>query len=212
MVEKKIAARDDTPAFLLDQQEEREVGDSLEQLKKLVSALKLVNADIKTKEEELAFLKKQEVQLSHEAIPDLLNQKGLSRVKLDTGDEVRVSECVSATVPDEKRDKFFEWLEGRGDDDIVKTLVAIDRTEHEVLTEFYAVMNKLGLSYKAEKNVHPSTLKKYFKELLGLDLDEDERARRVADGRCLRTQDVLDVATVFTFFDTKIVEPKKKSL
>jgi hypothetical protein len=48
------------------------------------------------------------------------------------------------------------------------------------------------------------TLKKYFKDRLGVGEEKEAVEKGVASGKYLRLSDVSDFANVFVFFNTKI--------
>jgi hypothetical protein len=198
----------DAPAFLAEASKadakEGMTVDALEELSRLAHELQQNERDIAEKEAELLLLKEKKQRLGGVEIPQLLLQRGLSQVRLKTGEKIEVKSGVSVSIPDDRRADFFQFLTNRREDDIVKLTVAFSRMESEAIERLNKFLVENAYDFDAKEDVNPNTLKKYFKELLGLDLDEEERAEGVAVGRLLRTQDVEAFAKVFTYYTTKV--------
>jgi hypothetical protein len=191
------------PGFLRDVKEEVQE-DALARLQELVSDFEAVNKEIDELEATLKALTERKLKLGGTEIPQLLLQHGLSRIRLKDGREVTIKEGVSVSIPEDKRRTFFQFLTNRCEDDIVKLTVAFGRMANEEIAKLQEFLNDRAYDYNAEEKVHPQTLVKYFKGLLGLDVDEEERAEGVKDGRYLRVEDVSGFAKVFTYYSTKV--------
>jgi hypothetical protein len=191
-----------TPEFLANAGPDAVVNDELAQLEKLVTSYKWEEAEVKSLEAELADAKARFNELSQVAIPELLNQHGLSEIRLRSGEKVIVKEDASVTVPDDKQQKFFDFLKERNNEDIIKLLFQFKRMAPQKMQELFDFLNGYDYDYEFERNVHPQTLKKYFKDLLGIG--QENREELIADGKCLKPEDVADVCNVFTYFSTKI--------
>lgn len=178
--------------------------DALMKLEGLVEQYEWYQEQIDVLEAQLKEKKQFFNKVQQEEIPNLLNQHGLSEIKLKSGKKVIVKEEASVTVPRKKEDEFYKFLESREEDDIVKLHFAFNRMEHEKVKELFTYLGERDFDYTAERKVHPQTLKKYFKELLGIGLDKEERALGIKLGTYLRKQDVQDIANVFTYFKTTI--------
>ena len=178
--------------------------DALAQLSALVDSYQSLESNIEDLELMLKEEKEKLRRVSQEAIPELLGQHGLSEVRLKTGAKVIVKPQVSVSVPEPKRTAFHEFLKKRNEEDIIKLQMQFERMPQEQIDKLFAFLNENSYMYASERNVHPQTLKKYFRELLGLDLEEEERKEGVANGKLMRKEDLEAFASVFTFFDTKI--------
>jgi|WetSurMetagenome_2_1015567.scaffolds.fasta_scaffold140631_2 hypothetical protein len=205
---------DDAPSFLIRDAKvvEAPTEDVLEQLAGHVKALKECNAKIDAKKEELSTLTTEQLRLGRDVIPTLLRSRGLSDIRLKDKTKVIVKEDMSVTVPDEKKQAFMDWLKIRDEMDIVKLLVSFKRMPQSQQDELFALLDGSGFEYEHEEGVHPQTLKKYFKELLGVGIDEDERNIGREDGTFLCPEDVAAICDVFIFFNTKLEEPKASKL
>ncbi len=147
--------------------------------------------------------------LGESTIPGFLQQSGVSEVRLSNGTKVIVKEDVSVSVPAEKRGKFFEFLRDRKEEDIVKLMVQLERMPQEKLDELVMFLREYGYEYELDKTVHPQTLKKYFKELLGVGLEDEEREKGIANGKFLTRADIEGVANVYQYWKTTLQAPKK---
>lgn len=192
----------EAPKFLRDAAPDAVDATELTQLEELVKTYKLLERDIEELTEELSKRKETFRIVAQESIPTLLNQHGLSELKLRSGDKIIVKEDASVSVPDDKKPAFFEFLKSRDEEDIIKLNIQFKKMPAEKQKELFEFLNNYEYEYESDRGVHPMTLKSYFKKLLGVG-DED-RAAGIAAGRYLRAQDVAEVANVFTFFNTKI--------
>lgn len=192
------------PDFLKDDQAEEDGADAndLARLSDLVGMLKETNADIEDLEEKLEALSARRKALAQTEIPDLMRSRGLSEVRLADKTKVIVSEELKVSVPDDKRAAFIAFLEKRQEDDIAKNVFYFPRMPPERLAYIKEFLEANEYEFEAERNVHPQTLKKYFKTILGVgDPDRDEGLKT---GKYLAPAAVEDVASVFQYFETKL--------
>ena len=192
----------DTPQFLLNTKQEPIDMSELARLDELVKAYSELEKAIEEREAELAEFKAHFRTISQESIPSLLNQHGLSELKLRNGKKVVVKEEASVSIPDDKKMAFFAFLKERDEEDIVKLNIQFKKMPVEKQRELFDFLNGYEYEYESDRGVHPMTLKSYFKKLLGIG--DEERAEGIAKGKYLRPEDVASVANVFTFFNTKI--------
>lgn len=194
----------ETPKFLRVVEPEPMAENALERLAMLVDRYQKLEASIKDVEIELVAKKALFQVISQEEIPTLLSMFGLSEIKLKDGRKVIVKQDASVSVPADKEDAFFAFLRERKEEDIIKLHFHFSRMHMEKMKALFTFLTMGEYDYSSERNVHSQTLKKYFKELLGIGVDAAEQARGVAEGRYLRKEAITDVANVFTFFHTKI--------
>lgn len=200
------------PSFLLNQLSEEPEADTLDKLSSLVTSYEEAELDVEELEEKLKAAKAKALQLGRESIPQLLLQHNLSRIKLANGKEVNIKEDVSVSVKDQ--DRFMKFLADRQEDAIAKLHFDFDRMESDMREKLMEFLDVNHYPYEADYAVHPSTLKKYFRDLLGVGMEADERKEAMALGLCLTPSDPLiaQFGTVFTFHQTKVKEPKKRKL
>lgn len=186
--------------------------DDLALLSTYVKALKEVNEDLADLGLQAAEKNKVALDLRQKKIPELLRKHNLSEIKLASGDKVQVKEGISASVSEEKRKGFFDFLKKRGEDDIIKLLMQFGKMPPDKRQQLLDFLDAYEYDYEFTEDVHSSTLKAYFKKLLGVGEEEDVRLRGIAAGKFLRKEDVADVVDVYTYFDTAIKAPKGAKL
>lgn len=188
------------PSFLQDEQPTQ--SNILVQLSDLAEAQLRQEQYVKKLTEELDGAKKILNKISTEEIPNLLRSNGLSRIKLANGMEVTVKEDINVTIKDEER--FFKYLEESGQADIVKTTVYLGRQEGEMLALLHQYMKEQGIQFEEDTKVHPQTMKKFFRDMCGIGLDDAERAYGYMTGKLTPPSSLPDWCTVFTIATTKI--------
>jgi DNA-binding transcriptional regulator YhcF (GntR family) len=110
-----------------------------------------IQKKISTAEEEMKKLKEVETTLSEQTIPNLMQQAGISMLKLADGSSVEVKPFYSARIPASKSEQAFNWLRENG---LVEEL------------------KQKGLAVQQKTSVHPSTLRGFVREQIQ-DLGKD---------------------------------------
>ena len=129
---------------------------------------------IATAEEELKKLKEVETNLSEQTIPNLMQQAGLSLLKLADGSSVEVKPFYSARIPASKSDEAFDWLRENGHGDLIKNQVSLEfgmKQDNEAKSIIEELKAK-GLPVKQKTSVHPSSLRGFVREQIQ-DLGKD---------------------------------------
>lgn len=153
--------------FMQNLPEKKMSNKQLKELADLCKELKATRKTIISKEDELKEIKATELKLSSETIPDLLQCIGLSAVSLDTGENIEIKEDLKISLPKKdlnKRDKYFEFIEQNQGEGIIKSSI----TFFAPSSNFMHKLDSWGISYEREFDIHPATLKAFFKELLGM--------------------------------------------
>lgn len=188
------------PSFIDDEQEH---DDSLKLLSSLAQRQLNLEAEMKEVEERLDILKKAHNKIAGEEIPNLLKNRGLSSIKLVTGEKIDVKEDVNVTVKDDNQ--FFEFLRSRNEDDIIKMMFTMDRMKTEKLDILFEFLNANKYDFEFDVNVHPNTKKKYFKDLIGLsETDYDKRLEGYRSGKLIPISELPKWCSVFIIYKTKI--------
>ena len=109
--------------------------DVLRELGKKVHDLLEKRKEIAFAEEKLKELSKQEAELSREEIPQIILSRGLSSVRLDTGEKVEVIEHLAASVPKDevKRKVVFAWLVQNQGAYLIKQELVVEDPEQELV-------------------------------------------------------------------------------
>jgi hypothetical protein len=194
----------DAPKFLIRDSEESKMptDDALDRLAELVKAYREYDTVIDGLEAQLKDNKEALRNISQTEIPSIVNQYGLSEIRLRDKSKVIVKEDASVSVPPEKKTAFEAFLLERNESDIIKLNISFARMPQEKLDQLMEFLIGYDYDFEAERGVHPQTLKKYFKDLLGIGEEDVEDG--IAEGRYLRREDVEHIANVFTFYTTKI--------
>jgi len=159
---------------------------------------------VETLEDELSQKKAELTKISGELIPNVLAQYGLSEIKLKSGKKICVKQELSVSVPVNTRQQFYAFLSERKDDAIIKLNVAFERMSLEKQSDLITFLSGYDYDYNIERSVHAQTLKKYFKELLGVGVESADLADGLATGRYLTKEQISSFASVFPYFKTSI--------
>jgi hypothetical protein len=133
-----------------------------------------VQKKISTAEEEMKKLKEVETTLSEQTIPNLMQQAGISMLKLADGSSVEVKPFYSARIPASKSEQAFNWLRENGHGDMIKNQVSLEfgvRQDNEAKALVEELKQK-GLAVQQKTSVHPSTLRGFVREQIQ-DLGKD---------------------------------------
>lgn len=142
----------------------------------MVDALNEVEAAeavLKRKSEHLRLLRE-------ETIPCVMEELGLTSIKLDTGETLSVKPEVYCSIPKEDEDKrlqAFQFLIDHDGASLIKTYVSVEfgKDEWKQAQRLQRALIKNKMVPIVEQTVHASTLKAYMKEIIakatpGLDL------------------------------------------
>ena len=133
-----------------------------------------IQKKISTAEEEMKKLKEVETTLSEQTIPNLMQQAGISMLKLADGSSVEVKPFYSARIPASKSEQAFNWLRENGHGDMIKNQVSLEfgmRQDNEAKALVEELKQK-GLAVQQKTSVHPSTLRGFVREQIQ-DLGKD---------------------------------------
>ena len=137
-----------------------------------------IQKKISTAEEEMKKLKEVETTLSEQTIPNLMQQAGISMLKLADGSSVEVKPFYSARIPASKSEQAFDWLRENGHGDMIKNQVSLEfgmRQDNEAKALVEELKQK-GLAVQQKTSVHPSTLRGFVREQIQ-DLGKDVPAK-----------------------------------
>ena len=149
---------------------------------------------IATAEEELKKLKEVETNLSEQTIPNLMQQAGVSLLKLIDGSSVEVKPFYSARIPASKTEEAFQWLRDNGHGDLIKNQVSLEfgmKQDNEAKSIIEELKAK-GLPVKQKTTVHPSSLRGFVREQiqdLGKDVPADLFGTYVANKTKITTKE-----------------------
>ena len=130
---------------------------------------------LKSKEDEIVELeeqlkkKKEEADyISSSVIPELLNEQGLSEIKLSDGSKVSVKKEFRATVPkdDIKREAALQWLRDQNLGDIIKNNVSVTfgKGEDDKAKQLLNLAAENGYEPQQKSDVAWNTLTAIYRE------------------------------------------------
>lgn len=142
--------------------------DTLHTIIKLAGRLAELEAELKTREEDLKKLKDEIEQVSTKSLPDLMQSLGLTEIRITDGRKIRMSTEYYASIPKIRMAAAAEWLRERNMGGIVKEKILVNPDYKERLVENM-------VPYTIDESIHPSTLRAFVREQVeaGKDLPHD---------------------------------------
>ena len=139
-------------------------GDIAEKCNKLLDLQK----QMKKCQDNLKNLEEQERLLSEQEIPNLMQQAGISMLKLADGSSVEVKPFYAAKIPVSKTDEAFDWLSSNGYGDLIKNQVSLTfgKSEDNIANSIVEDLKGKGHNVSQKKKVEPQTLKAFVKEAI----------------------------------------------
>jgi hypothetical protein len=120
-----------------------------------------------TKEEEkLSLLKHKAKDYEERIIPDMMQEAGVSLLKLKDGSTVEVKPFYAARIPESRVEEAFGWLRGNGFEDLIKNTIttSFDKGQDNQVAELIKVCDEFGFNYNQKQKVEPMTLKAFVRE------------------------------------------------
>ena len=139
---------------------------SLDSMAALARAMVDADASVEQAEVNLKEAKERARVLREETIPSAMQELGLEELKLDTGQKLSVKQDVYASIPSDKKDEAFQWLDENGFGGLIKVEVKTDYPKGEAQAA-YALFEELqtrGIQARYGQNVHAQTLKAFLRE------------------------------------------------
>ncbi len=138
-------------------------------LKQLVSAAQLLlhtNAAAAVQEAALKLAKEKARILREETIPNAMLELGITRLDLDGGQTLTMTQEVYASIPADQTTAAFEWLNKNGHGGLIKTEVKTlyGKGERKLAEKLAIQLCNKGLNTTFNESVHPQTLKAFLKE------------------------------------------------
>lgn len=117
-------------------------------------------------EEHLKSLQTEARLLSEQEIPNLMQQAGVSMLKLADGSSVEVKPLYTAKIPVSKQDEAYTWLRDNGYGDIIKNNVTVTfgKSEDNAARSVFHDLKEAGHNVVQKEKVEPMTLKAFVRE------------------------------------------------
>ena len=139
---------------------------SVKSISEKCNQLKDLRNQIEDAEEKLSLLKNKSRDLEERIIPEMLQEAGVSLLKLADGSSVEVKPFYAAKIPESRVEEAFSWLRGNGFEDLIKNTVtaSFNRGQDNQVSELIKVCEEHGFNYNKKEKVEPMTLKAFVKE------------------------------------------------
>jgi len=105
--------------------------------------------------------------IQEDLLPAALAEHNVTSINIE-GNEIKVENFYSASIPKDRQDQAFTWLIDNGYGDLIKNQVSTNfvRGQEQKATEFVDELASRGLSVSSKKWVEPMTLKAFVKDLI----------------------------------------------
>ena len=140
--------------------------DSVKSISDKCNQLNTLKKQIEKDEESLTLLKHKARDMEERIIPEMMQEAGVSLLKLSDGSTVEVKPFYAAKIPESRVEEAFSWLRGKGFEDIIKNTVtaSFNRGQDNQVSELIKVCEEHGFNYNKKEKVEPMTLKAFVKE------------------------------------------------
>lgn len=150
---------------------------SMNELSALAGALVEAERDVESAEALLKSRKETARRLREESLPAAMQELGLSKVRLESGETIEVKQDVYASIPAEKKEAAYAWLEQHDFGGLIKTAVSVDfgRGELDEAKGFLLRLQGEGFAPDFSRSIHAQTLKAFLNEQIrdGKDIPLD---------------------------------------
>ena len=139
---------------------------SVKAISEKCNQLKKIHEQIKEEEEKLSLLKHKSRDFEERIIPEMMQEAGVSLLKLDDGSTIEVKPFYAAKIPESRVEEAFGWLRSNGFEDLIKNTVtaSFNRGQDNQVSELIKVCEEHGFAYNKKEKVEPMTLKAFVKE------------------------------------------------
>ena len=140
--------------------------DSVKSISDKCNHLKDLKKQVEEQEEKLSLLKNKTRDLEERVIPEMMQEAGVSLLKLADGSSVEVKPFYAAKIPESRVDEAFSWLRNRGYEDLIKNTItaSFGRGQDNQVSELVKVCEDNGFAYNKKEKVEPMTLKAFVRE------------------------------------------------
>ena len=140
--------------------------DNVKSISEKCNQLKDLHKQIEEQEDKLKTLKNKSRDLEERVIPEMMQEAGVSLLKLADGSSVEVKPFYAAKIPESRVDEAFSWLRNRGYEDLIKNTItaSFGRGQDNQVSELVKVCEDNGFAYNKKEKVEPMTLKAFVRE------------------------------------------------
>jgi len=140
--------------------------DSVKSISEKCNHLNQLKKQIEEEEEKLSLLKSKARDFEERIIPEMMQEAGVSLLKLKDGSTVEVKPFYAAKIPESRVEEAFSWLRANGHEDLIKNTIttSFDKGQDNQVSELINVCEKFGFNYNQKQKVEPMTLKAFVRE------------------------------------------------
>lgn len=136
-----------------------------------------IQKEVSALEDQLKKKKEQELKLSEQDIPNLMQKAGAASIKLTDGTAVEIKPYYGARIPASRTEETFDWLRENNFADLIKNNVTLTfgRNEDNMAKSLVDDLRNKGHNVKQAEKVEPMTLKAFVREQIekGKDVPAD---------------------------------------
>ena len=136
-----------------------------------------IQKEVSALEDQLKKKKEQELKLSEQDIPNLMQKAGAASIKLTDGTAVEIKPYYGARIPASRTEEAFDWLRENNFADLIKNNVTLTfgRNEDNSAKSLVDELRNKGHNVKQAEKVEPMTLKAFVREQIekGKDVPAD---------------------------------------
>jgi hypothetical protein len=136
-----------------------------------------IQKEVTALEDQLKKKKEQELKLSEQDIPNLMQKAGAASIKLTDGTAVEIKPYYGARIPASRTEEAFDWLRENNFADLIKNNVTLTfgRNEDNMAKSLVDDLRNKGHNVKQAEKVEPMTLKAFVREQIekGKDVPAD---------------------------------------
>jgi 16S rRNA C1402 N4-methylase RsmH len=140
--------------------------DEVKEISEACNKLTSQNQKVETIQKSLKEAEEEARRLSEEVIPTLMQQAGVSSIKLDNGTSVEVSPYYYAKISEDRKAEAFQWLRENDHGDLIKNNVSVSfgKGEDSNAVKLKSELEAKGLVVDQKQDVHWQTLRGFVKE------------------------------------------------
>lgn len=141
-------------------------GDKLKRISELAVRQQELELAVAKVEQDLKDRKEALRRLQELDLPQAMDEAGVSEFKLLDGSKVTVKPFYGASIPKDRQNEAFTWLEEHGFGDIIKNDVTakFGKCEADKANEALEALQAMGFDAEKKESVHASTLKAWLRE------------------------------------------------
>ena len=136
-----------------------------------------IQKEVSALEDQLKKKKEQELKLSEQDIPNLMQKAGAASIKLTDGTAVEIKPYYGARIPASRTEEAFDWLRENNYADLIKNNVTLTfgRNEDNMAKSLVDDLRNKGHNVKQAEKVEPMPLKAFVREQIekGKDVPAD---------------------------------------